>query len=63
LSESFKELYDIARVLEQHIKQYAASAAARGETRCTEPGKRYKSPSEVDSTSVEHESTPDEDRQ
>ena len=29
--ESFKELYDRARVLEQHEKQYAAAAAARGD--------------------------------
>ena len=30
-AESFKELYDRTRILEQHEKQYTASAAARGE--------------------------------
>ena len=31
-TESFSELYDRARMLERHEKQYAASAAARGDT-------------------------------
>ena len=34
-TESFSELYDRARMLERHEKQYAASAAARGDTRNT----------------------------
>lgn len=34
-TESFNELYDRARMLERHEKQYAASAAARGDTRST----------------------------
>ena len=42
-AESFKELYDRARTLEQHEKQYTASAAARGEhKRPAEHGRRYK---------------------
>ena len=41
-TESFKELYDRARIMEQHEKQYAAAAAARGETKHLHHGGRYK---------------------
>ena len=41
-TESFKELYDRARIMEQHEKQYAAAAAARGETKHLHQGGRYK---------------------
>ena len=45
-AESFKELYDRARIVEQHEKQYTAAAAARGETKHLEHSRRYRPPSD-----------------
>jgi len=59
-NESFKELYDRARILEQHEKQYAASAAARGHS---EHARRYKPPGESFRTHPRNEGTPDEEKE
>ena len=45
-AESFKELYDRARIVEQHEKQYAAAAATRGETKHLGHSRRYRPPSD-----------------
>ena len=43
-SESFSELYDRARMLEHHDKQYLATAAAYGDPKKSSPGNNTKTP-------------------